>query len=80
MTGDPAFRGAGVLEIVDDFDGNTYRAVYTIRFAGVVYVLHPFQKKANTGIATRKGDIQRIKARLKVAMQHYEQNFAKRAG
>ena len=78
LTGDPAFRGAGVLEVVEDFDGNTYRAVYTVRFAGVVYVLHAFQKKANTGIATPQGDIRRIKARLKTAKTHYEQNFGKR--
>src|SRR6202166_4892241 len=46
------FQGAGVLEVVDDFDGDTYRAVYTIRFAEVVYVLHVFQKKSKHGIAT----------------------------
>jgi len=40
------FGGRGVLEVVDDFGGDTYRAVYTIRFAGVVYVLHAFQKKS----------------------------------
>jgi phage-related protein len=49
-----------------------------VRFAGVVYVLHAFQKKANTGIATPQGDIRRIKARLKIAKAHYEQNFGKR--
>ena len=43
------FGGAGVLEIVDDYDGDTYRAVYTVRFAGVVYVLHAFQKKSKGG-------------------------------
>jgi phage-related protein len=46
------FGGRAVLELVDDFDSNTYRAVYTVRFAGVVYVLHAFQKKAKKGIAT----------------------------
>ena len=44
------FGGASVLEIVDDFDGDTYRAVYTVRFVGVVYVLHAFQKKSKRGI------------------------------
>ena len=48
------FGGAGILEIVDDFDGDTYRAVYTIRFAGRVYVLHVFQKKSKAGIKTPK--------------------------
>jgi len=46
------FRDAGVLEIVDDFDGDTFRAVYTVRFAKAVYVLHAFQKKSRRGIAT----------------------------
>lgn len=46
------FKGASVLEIVDDFDGDTYRAVYTVRFAGAVYVLHVFQKKSKKGIAS----------------------------
>ena len=44
LRGDPAFRGGGVLEIVDDYDGDTYRAVYTVRYQDVVYVLHCFQK------------------------------------
>jgi phage-related protein len=48
------FGGRGVLEIVDDFDGETYRAVYTVKFAGVIYVLHAFQKKSKKGIATPK--------------------------
>ncbi|NDU79303.1 type II toxin-antitoxin system RelE/ParE family toxin, partial [Actinomadura sp. DSM 109109] len=51
------FGGAAVLEVVDDFDGDTYRAVYTVRFAGVVYVLHAFQKKSKRGIATPKADL-----------------------
>src|SRR5437867_2939579 len=46
------FGGAGVLEVVDDFAGDTYRAVYTVRFAGAVYVLHVFQKKSKRGIKT----------------------------
>src|SRR5713101_2856030 len=46
------FGGAGVLEIVEDHDGGTYRAVYTVRFAGRIYVLHSFQKKSKSGIAT----------------------------
>src|ERR1700683_253057 len=50
------FGSAGVLEIVDDFDGNTFRAVYTVRFAMAVYVLHAFQKKSKRGIATPKAE------------------------
>ena len=76
LTGDPAFKGAGVLEIVDRFDGDTYRAVYTVKFAGVVYALHAFQKKSKSGIATPLQEIRRVKERLKEARQHYEANFA----
>lgn len=67
------FAGAGVLEIVDDFDGDTYRAVYTVRFAGLVYVLHAFQKKSRRGIATPKNEIEKIEQRLKRAKEDYEQ-------
>ncbi len=73
------FGGRGVLEIVDDFDGDTYRAVYTVRFAGVVYVLHAFQKKSRKGIATPRREIDLIKARLKRAEEHYRANYAKGA-
>ncbi|MEQ8164820.1 MAG: type II toxin-antitoxin system RelE/ParE family toxin, partial [Alphaproteobacteria bacterium] len=65
--------GAGVLEIVDDFDGDTYRAVYTVRFAGAVYVLHAFQKKSKRGIATPKAELDLIEQRLKRAKEDYEQ-------
>jgi phage-related protein len=67
------FGGAGVLEVVDDFDGDAYRAVYTVRFAGVVYVLHAFQKKAKHGIATPKREIDLIEQRLKRAKEDYGQ-------
>src|SRR6267143_1520359 len=60
------FGGRSVLEVVDDEDGDTYRAVYTVRFAGVIYVLHAFQKKSRKGIETPKHEIDVIKARLKV--------------
>lgn len=69
------FKGAGVLEIVENFDGDTYRAVYTLRIAGVVYVLHAFQKKSKTGIATPKQDIKLIEARLKRAKEHYSKKY-----
>ena len=65
------FGGRGVLEIVDDFDGDTYRAVYTVKFAGIVYVLHAFQKKSKKGIATPQREIDLIKARLKRAEEHW---------
>jgi len=60
-----------VLELVDDFDSDTYRAVYTVRFARVVYVLHAFQKKAKKGIATPQHDIELVKSRLRDAELHY---------
>jgi len=68
------FHGAGVVEIVEDFDGDTYRAVYTVRFAGVVYALHAFQKKSKKGIETPKSDIDLVKQRLKFAEQDYKAN------
>jgi phage-related protein len=61
------FGGAGVLEIVEDDIGGTYRAVYTVKFAEAVFVLHCFQKKSKSGIATPKADMEIIRARLKVA-------------
>ncbi len=63
------FRSAGVLEIVEDWEGSTYRAVYTVRFEFAIYVLHVFQKKAKRGIATPKSDLDLIRQRLKVAEQ-----------
>ncbi len=66
------FSGAGVLEVVDDFDGDTFRTVYTVRFSHVVYVLHAFQKKSHTGIATPKHDIELVKTRLKRAESDYQ--------
>jgi phage-related protein len=70
------FKGTGVLEIVEDFDGDTYRAVYTVKLAGVVYVLHAFQKKSKQGIATPKQDIALLEARLKRAKEHYSQHYS----
>lgn len=63
------FTGAGVLEVVEDCQGNTYRAVYTVRFSDSVYVLHVFQKKSKSGIATSKQDIDLIESRLKQAQE-----------
>ncbi len=59
------FGSAGVLEVVEDFQGGAYRAVYTVRYAGTVYVVHCFQKKSTQGVATPKPDVELIKSRLK---------------
>ena len=61
------FRGAGVLEIVENHDGDTYQAVYTVRLIYAVYVLHVFQKKSKRGIATPQADLDLIRQRLKDA-------------
>ena len=71
------FGGRSVLEIIDNEDGDTYRSVYTVRFAGVVYILHAFQKKSKKGIATPKYEIELIKGRLKSAEAHYREQVAK---
>lgn len=71
-----ALRGygdAGVLEVVVDFDGSTFRTVYTVRFAEAVYVLHAFQKKSKRGIATPKSELDLIELRLQRAQRDYEQ-------
>ena len=61
-----------MLEIVEDHRSDTYRAVYTVKFSGWVYVLHCFQKKSKTGIKTPKEDMDLINARLKAAKQDFE--------
>ncbi len=70
-------EGPGVFEVVESADGNAYRAVYTVRFAKAVYVLHRFQKKSPSGIKTAKTDVDLIGQRLKAAQQHYEANYGK---
>jgi phage-related protein len=67
------FGDAGVLEIVDDFDGNTFRDVYTVRFAKVVYVPHAFQKKSKRGAAIPRTELDLIDQRLRRAREDYEQ-------
>lgn len=67
--------GPGVLEVVSRHDGDTYRAVYTVRFEAAVYVLHAFQKKARKGIATPKQEIDLVKRRLRAARDHYEATY-----
>lgn len=65
------FGGAGVLEVIENLAGDTYRAVYTVRFTGVVYVLHCFQKKSKQSIKTPLQDLNLIKDRLKRASEDY---------
>ncbi len=66
------YGGATVLEVVEDFHTDTYRAVYTVRFEGVIYVLHVFQKKSKHGSATPQADLNLIKQRLQKAQAHYQ--------
>lgn len=66
-------EGPGILEVVKDYDGDTYRAIYTVRFAQAVYVLHVFQKKSPRGIETRQSDVALVRERLKVAQRDYEE-------
>lgn len=74
------FGGAGVLEVVEDHDGNTYRAVYTVRFAGVVYVLHAFQKKSKAGRKTPQSEIDKVRRRLKDAEQDHAEWIQEQSG
>lgn len=64
------FGSAGVIEVVENAEGGTYRAVYTVKFSNTVYVLHCFQKKSTKGIATPKPDWDLIRVRLKAAQTH----------
>ncbi|MFZ0465535.1 MAG: type II toxin-antitoxin system RelE/ParE family toxin [Candidatus Acidiferrales bacterium] len=65
------FGGTGVLEIIEDHAGDAYRAVYTVRLAGRIYVLHVFQKKSKTGIKTPKPEIELIRSRLRRAEEEH---------
>ncbi len=66
------FGGAGVLEVVEDFVGDTYRAIYTVRFGGAVYVLHAFQKKSKRGSQTPRRDLDLVRKRLQRAEEDHE--------
>ncbi len=70
--------GSGVLEIVENLDRNTYRAVYTVRFKEAVYVLHVFQKKSPSGVKTSRIDVQLIQSRLRLAQADYETNYGEK--
>lgn len=69
--------GSGIFEVVEDFDTDTYRAVYTVRFREVVYVLHAFQKKSPKGSRTARTDVELIEARLKTARMDHEARYGK---
>lgn len=69
------FGGAKVLEVVINDDGNTYRAVYTVKFLHAIYVLHAFQKKSKRGSETPKPDMKLIHARLRTAQEHHEKAY-----
>ena len=71
------FGGAGVLEIIADHVGDTFRAVYTVKFATAIYVLHAFQKKSKSGIKTRSEDVVLIQRRLKAAEADYKVQLGK---
>ncbi|PYP88519.1 MAG: hypothetical protein DMG65_15000 [Candidatus Angelobacter sp. Gp1-AA117] len=70
-------EGPGVLEIVEDHSGNTYRASYTVKFAVAVYVLHAFQKKSPKGVKTAHKDVELVGKRLKMARDDYEVRHGK---
>lgn len=70
------FGGAGVLEVVSDLDGDTFRCVYTVKFAGAVYALHAFQKKSKRGIKTPPEELEVVRRRLKVAEEEYAKRRA----
>jgi phage-related protein len=65
------FGGAGVLEVVEDDEGGTFRVVYTVKFANAVYVLHAFQKKSKSGIKTPPAEIEMVRRRLKLAEEDH---------
>ena len=71
-------EGSGVLEIVEDHRGDTYRAVYTVKFENAAYVLHAFQKKSPKGVKTAQTDVELVSRRLKVANEDYEARHGKR--
>jgi phage-related protein len=74
------FGGASVLEVVMPNDGQTFRAVYTVRFRKAIYVLHAFQKKSKKGIKTPQSDLDLINRRLKTAKLHYQQHYERVRG
>lgn len=70
-------EGSGVLEVVEDHKGDTFRAVYTVRFHEAVYVLHAFQKKSTRGIKTAQRDVELVSDRLRLAREDYSIRYGK---
>lgn len=70
-------NASGVFELLKDYRGDTYRAVYTVRFKKAIYVLHAFQKKSKEGRKTPEIDKNKVKTRLASAKEHYEKTFGK---
>lgn len=70
-------HGPGIFEVVEDHDGDTFRAVYTVRHREVIYVLHAFQKKSPKAIKTARTDVALIAQRLRIAQQDYETRYGK---
>jgi phage-related protein len=68
-------KARGAVELIEDFDGDTYRAVYTVQFAEAVYVLHAFKKKSKQGAKTPARDIERIESRLRDAEVDHAERF-----
>jgi phage-related protein len=73
-------EGSGVFEVVEDYRGDAYRAVYTVKFENAAYVLHAFQKKSPKGIQTAQMDVDLVSRRLKVAREDYEVRYGRRKG
>ncbi len=71
------FKGQGVIEIVEDFSGDAYRVMYTIRLVGAVYALHAFKKKSKKGKAIPPGDIKVIRTRLQEARDHHDRHYTR---
>ena len=74
------FKGSGVLEVVEDYDGDSFRMMYTVRFSDAVYVLHSFQKKSKKGIETPKHEMDMVEARLKIAAELHESRQKQKKG
>lgn len=74
------FKGGGVLEVIEDFDGNTFRTVYTVRFADAIYVLHAFQKKSKKGIQTPKREMDVVRSRLQIVQASHEASANRKEG
>jgi phage-related protein len=73
-------KGLGVVELIEDFDGDTYRAVYTAKIGSVIAVLHAFKKKSTSGISTPQHEIRLIRDRYRTAMRRYSEKANRMGG